>query len=64
MDVGNPFEVVVHYLLIGEMTNLDHQDGVPMVSALVCVVTYWIRPMMSRSIGYYVVMISPSYYTI
>ena len=64
MDVGNPFEVVVHYLLIGEMTNLDHHDGVPMVSSLVCVVTYWIRPMMSHGIGYYVVMISPSYYTI
>ena len=26
VDLGNPFEVVVHYLIIGGMTGLDHQD--------------------------------------
>ena len=37
MDLGNPIETVVHYLLIGGMTCLGHQDGFPMVSALVYV---------------------------
>ena len=32
------------------MTGLDHQDGVPMMSALVCIVTHWIGPMMSHDI--------------
>ena len=34
MDLGNPFEVVVHYLLIRGITGLDHHDEIPMVSAL------------------------------
>ena len=33
MDLGNPFETIVHYLLIGEMTRLGSGDGFPMVSA-------------------------------
>ena len=37
MDLGNPIEVVVHHLLIGGMTCLNHRDGFPMVSALVYV---------------------------
>ena len=42
MDLGNPFEVVVHYLLIGEMTGLDQQNDIPIVSVLVYTVTHWI----------------------
>ena len=43
----NLFEVVVHCLLIREMIGFSYRDGVSMVSALVCTVTYWIRPMVS-----------------
>ena len=35
MDLGNPIEIVVHRLLIEEMTCLGYQDGFPMVSLLV-----------------------------
>ena len=34
--MGNPIEIVVHHHLIGGMDSLGHQDGFPMVSALVC----------------------------
>ena len=37
MDLGNPFETIVHYLLIGGMTCLGHRDGFSIVSALVFV---------------------------
>ena len=40
MDLGNPFKVVVHYLLIRGMTGLDHRDRVPMVSSQVCMVVH------------------------
>ena len=39
MDLDNPLEVVVHHILIGGMAGLGYQDGFPMVSALVCMVT-------------------------
>ena len=48
MGLSNPLKVVVHYLLIGGMVGLGYQDGFPMVSALVCMVTYWTRPTMSH----------------
>ena len=48
MDLSNPFEVELHYLLIGEMISLGHQDGVPRVSALVCIVTHWTEPTVSH----------------
>ena len=50
MGLDNTLEVVVHHLLIGGMTGLSYQDEVPMVSALVCMVTYWIRPMVSQDL--------------
>ena len=52
MGLGKPLEVVVHHLLIGGMVDLGNQDrdGFPMVSALVCMVTYWIRPKMSHDL--------------
>ena len=35
MDLSNPFEVVLHYILFGGMNGLSHWDGFFMVSALV-----------------------------
>ena len=40
MDFDNSFEVVMHHLLIGRMVGLGHRDRVPMVSALVYMVTH------------------------
>ena len=37
IDLGNPFQVIMHYLLIGVITCLNHQDEFPIVSALVCI---------------------------
>ena len=42
MGLGNPLEVVVYHLLLKGMTSLGYRDGFPMVSALVCMVIYWI----------------------
>ena len=50
MDLGNLLEVEVQHLLIGGMVGLGHQDGVPMVSALMCTVINWTGPMMSHDI--------------
>ena len=50
MGLGNPLEVVVHHLLIGGMVGLGYQDGFPTVSALACMVTHWIGPMVSHSL--------------
>ena len=50
MDLGNSFEVVVRCLLIGGMISLDHRDEFPMMSALVCMVTHWIGPMVNYDI--------------
>ena len=44
MGLDNPLEVVVHHLLIGGMVGLSYRDGLPMVSALVYIVTHWMRP--------------------
>lgn len=41
MDLGNPLEA---YLLVEDMVGLSHRDRFPMVSVLVCMVTYWIGP--------------------
>ena len=51
MDLDNPLDVVVHYLIIGGMIGLSHQDNFPMVSTLVCMVTYWTKLTMSHNIG-------------
>ena len=32
----------MHHLLIGWMAGFGNQDGFPMVSALLCIVTHWI----------------------
>lgn len=64
MDLGNPFEVIVHYLLIKGMTNFSHEDEILMVNTLVYMVIHWTKPLMSHKIGYRVVMISQRYYNI
>ena len=43
-------EVVVHHLQIGGMISLGYQDGFPIVSALICMVTHWIGPTVSHDL--------------
>ena len=50
MKLSNSFKAIVHYILIGRMTGLGHRDEIPMVSALVCIVTHWIRLTVSHDI--------------
>ena len=50
MGLGNPLEVVVHHLLIRGMVGLSYWDVLPMVSALVCMVTHWTRPTVSNDL--------------
>ena len=50
MSLGNPLEIVVHYLLILGIVGLSYRDEFPMVSALVCMVTHWIRPTLSHDL--------------
>ena len=63
-ELSNLYEIIVHYLLIGEITSPCHQYKFPMVSALAFMVTHLIRPMMNHVIGYQIVMISPNYYVV
>ena len=62
MALSNPFETIVHHLLIEGITYLSHQDGFPMVSVLVYMVTRWTRLTMSHNMYYRVIMTSLSYY--
>ena len=50
MGLGDPLEIVVHYLLIRGMVSLSYRDGLPMVSALVCMVTHWTGSMVSHEL--------------
>ena len=50
LGLGNLLEIVVHHLLIGGMVGFGYQDGFPMVSALVCMVTHWTGPMVSHNL--------------
>ena len=50
MDLSNLFEVLVHYCVIRGIVGFCYQDRVPMVSALLCMVTHWIRPIVSHDI--------------
>ena len=50
MGIGNPLEAVVHHLLIGGMVGLGYQDGLPIKSALVCIVTLWIGLIVSHEL--------------
>ena len=51
-ELSDLYEIIVHYLLIEEITSPCHQDKFPMVSALAFMVTHSIRPMMNHVIGY------------
>ena len=51
MGLSNLLKVVVHHLLIRGMVGLSYRDEFPMVSALVCIVTHWIGPMVSHEYG-------------
>ena len=46
MGLGKPLEALVH-LLIGGVAGLGYWDVFSMMSALVCMVTHWIGPMVS-----------------
>ena len=50
MHLGNLFEAIVHHFLIGGIVSLGRQDEVPMLSALVFMVTHWTRPTVSHDI--------------
>ena len=50
MDLSYLFEALVHYRLIRGIVGFCYQDRVPMVSALVCMVAHWIRPIVSHDI--------------
>ena len=50
MGLDNPLEVAVHHLQIGGMISLEYWDRFSMVSALVCMVTHWIGPMVSHDL--------------
>ena len=57
MNLDNPIKIVVLYILIGEMTCLGCEYGVPMVSALVCRVTNLIWLMVSHNVRLLIIMI-------
>ena len=57
MDLGNLYKIAMYYLLIRGMIGFDHLDEFPMVSALVCMITYWTWNMVNHDISYQVVMI-------
>ena len=50
MDLGNPFDAIVHHLLIRGMVGVSYWDEVPMVSTLVCMITYGIWSIVSHDI--------------
>ena len=50
MGLGNPSEVIVHYILIGGMVGLGHRDKLPIVGALVCMVTHWTRSIVTHDL--------------
>ena len=56
MGIGNPLEVVVQHFLMGGMVGLSYQDGFPMVSTLVCMVTHWTGPTISHDLSYFIVL--------
>ena len=49
-------------LLIGGIAGLSYWDRFPMVSALVCMVTHWTKPMVSHDLNLSSVMTSPSFF--
>ena len=62
MDLGNLVKIIVHYLLIKGMTYFDCQDEVPMMCALVCMVTNCIRLIVNDGVKLSGCHDLPSYY--
>ena len=52
MNLGNPYDVVMHYLLIEGMTCFDYKDEFLMVDALECMFAHWTRLMMNNNIAF------------
>ena len=50
VSLGNPLEVILHYLLIGRIVDLGYRYRFPMVSALVCMVIHWTGPMVRHDL--------------
>ena len=50
MDLDNLIEIVVYHFLIGGITCLDCWDEISTMSALVCMVTHWIRLTMNHEV--------------
>ena len=50
IGLGKLLKVVMHHLLIRGMAHFGYRDEFPMVSVLVCMVTYWIRPLVSHDL--------------
>ena len=50
MNVGNPFQGYSVLPYNGGLDSLGHWNGLPMVSALVCMVTHWTRPIVGHDI--------------
>ena len=40
----------MYYLIIGGLDSLGHWNELPMVNALVCMVTHWTRPIVGHDI--------------
>ena len=56
MNLSSLIEIVVHYL-IRRMTYLGYRNSFLIVSALVCMIIYWIGPAVNHVISYLVVII-------
>ena len=52
MNLDNPYDVVMHYLLIEGMTCFEHYDEFPMVGALECMLAHWTRLVMNNDIAF------------
>ena len=50
MGLRSPLEIVINHFLIGRMASLSYWDEFPMISALVCMVTYWTWPMVNHDL--------------
>ena len=57
MDLGNPVETIVHYLLIGGMACLGYRHRFHMMSALLRMVTRWTKPIVNHNIRLSIVII-------
>ena len=57
MELNNPYEALVHHLLIGRMVGLGYKNRFLMVSVIVCMIIYWKEPTVNHNIDYRVITI-------